>query len=625
MSFSFRDQFWDAVAKERILFREPHHTVSDCNFAQGRINWFLGGKLNVSENCLDRHLATKGDSPAIIWERDEPGQSEVVSYRALHEMTCRIANVLKSHGIRKGDRVGVYMPMCPTAAAVMLACARIGAVHNVVFAGFSSEALAKRLEQSEAKAVFTADRGLRGGKFIPLKSVVDEAVKLSPSVEKVFVMDRTGDESAVVGDKDVALEKEMSQASPDCPPEVLDSEDPLFMLYTSGSTGAPKGLIHTQAGYLTYASLTHELVFDYKPGDVYACVADVGWITGHTYTVYGPLANGATTVMFESIPTYPDPGRYWEMVERLKINQFYGAPTALRLLMKSSDDYVTKYDRSSLRTLGTVGEPINPKAWQWYYDVVGEGRCPIVDTWWQTETGGIMITPRPGPTTEGYKGGAAMRPFYGVDVKLLDPITKVPVEGNDVVGNLCIAQPTPGMARTVYGDHERYIKTYFSDYPGYYFSGDGGWRDPDGDIWLTGRVDDVMNVSGHRIGTAEVEGVLVDHLAVAESAVVSKPHDIKGECIFAFVILKDGVTEVPAKLIADMNGMVSETIGKFAKPENIILCPNLPKTRSGKIMRRILVKLAQGEDDIEKFGDISTLAEPAVVITLIDLVKESKK
>jgi len=535
-------------------------------------------------------------------------------------MTCRIANVLKSHGVEKGDRVGVYLPMCPTAAAVMLACARIGAVHNVVFAGFSAEALGKRLLQSEAKVVFTADRAVRGGKFIPLKAVVDEAVTMAPTVEKVFVMDRTG-AVHLTSDKDVSLEQEMECASIDCPLEILDSEDPLFMLYTSGSTGAPKGLVHTQAGYLTYAGLTHELVFDYKPGDLYGCVADVGWITGHSYVVYGPLSNGATTVMFESTPTYPDPGRYWETVERLKMNQFYGAPTALRLLMKSSDDFVKKYDRSSLRTLGTVGEPINPKAWQWYYDIVGDGRCPIVDTWWQTETGGIMITPRPGPHTDNFKPGAAMRPFYGVDVALMNPDTKAPLQGNDVSGHLCVAHPTPGMARTVYGDHDRFIKTYFAEYPGYYFTGDGGYRDSDGDIWLTGRVDDVMNISGHRIGTAEVEGVLVDHPAVAESAVVPKPHEIKGEGIFAYVILKENVDTDHNTLRQEMSNMVAARIGKFAKPESIILCPNLPKTRSGKIMRRILVKLAKGET--EGFGDTSTLAEPAVLDSLIDLVKSS--
>ncbi|XP_063684443.1 acetyl-coenzyme A synthetase 2-like, mitochondrial [Bolinopsis microptera] len=425
-SIESSDEFWNQIATERIYWREPYQTISDCNFKAGKVNWFTGGKLNVSENLLDRHLVEHSDKAAILWERDEPGQHEIVTYKALHEMTCRIANVLKSHGVSKGDRVGVYLPMCPTAAAVMLACARIGAIHNVVFAGFSAEALGKRLEQSEAKVAFTADRAIRGGKLIPLKSIMDEAAKMAPSVQKVFVMDRTG-AVELTSSKDVSLESEMAGASSECAPVVLDSEDPLFMLYTSGSTGAPKGLVHTQAGYLTYAGYTHQQIFDYKPDDVYACVADVGWITGHSYVVYGPLSNAATTVMFESTPNYPDPGRYWETVERLKINQFYGAPTAVRLLMKSSDSYVTKYDRSSLRTLGTVGEPINPKAWQWYFDIVGEGRCPVVDTWWQTETGGIMIAPRPGldpNNLTNLKPGAAMRPFYGVDIALMSPDTK---------------------------------------------------------------------------------------------------------------------------------------------------------------------------------------------------------
>lgn len=519
--------------------------------------------------------------------------------------------MLKDLGVKKGDRVCVYMPMTPHAVYAMLACARIGAVHSVVFAGFSADALRSRIVDCGCSVVLTADEGLRGGKVIKLKETVDEAVQGCPDVTAVVVQSRTGSADVAYGPLDVRMEEAMAAANPDCPAEPMDSEDPLFLLYTSGSTGQPKGLQHTTAGYLTYASMTHQEIFGYEPGDVYACVADVGWITGHTYVVYGPLLNGATTVLFESIPTYPDAGRYWEMVERLKVKQFYTSPTAIRLLISKGDEYVTKYDRSSLEVLGSVGEPINSEAWKWYNDVVGEGNCTVVDTWWQTETGGVQITPLAGDTD--LKPGAAMKPFFGVEPVLVDANNQV-LEGNPQEGSLCLRTTAPGMSRTIFGDHNRFLDVYYNPFPGYYFSGDGARRDEDGHIWITGRVDDVINVSGHRLGTAEVESALGQHDAIAESAVVGFPHKIKGEGIYAYCILKDGYAESP-ELLDDLNATVRRVVGPFAKPDTIQVTTDLPKTRSGKIMRRILRKVAAGESD--GFGDTSTLTDPSVVDSLV--------
>ncbi|XP_028409880.1 acetyl-coenzyme A synthetase 2-like, mitochondrial [Dendronephthya gigantea] len=610
--------FWREQASSRLQWIKPFTKVMDCDMNIGQHRWFMDGQLNVSENCLDRHVEKNPDSVAFIWEKDEPGTHETLTYRELLKMTCQIANMLKKHGVKKGDRVCIYLPNCPLAAATMLACSRIGAVHSVVFAGFSAEALANRITDAGAEIVFTADQGVRGSKTIQLKRTVDEAVNKCSGVRHVFVMSRTGAD-VPMGKNDIPLEKAMSQESTECPVEPMNSEDMLFLLYTSGSTGRPKGIQHSQAGYLLYTNLTFQYVFDYKPGDIFSCAADIGWITGHSYVVYGPLSNGATSVLFESIPTYPDPGRYWETVERLKINQFYTAPTAIRLLYKYEDEWVKKYDRSSLRILGTVGEPINAEAWHWYNEVVGESRCTVVDTWWQTETGGIFIAPRPSSDNSAPKPEFATRPFFGVEPVLLDS-EGVELRGNNVSGNLCIRGSVPSMARTVYGDHRRFLETYYTAFPGYYFTGDGALRDEDGHYRITGRVDDVINISGHRLGTAEVEDALDNHPDVAESAVVGFPHDIKGEGIYAYVTLKEHATITPENLRLELKELVKKEIGSFAAPELIQVAPGLPKTRSGKIMRRILRKVAANE--FEDLGDVSTLAEPSVVE---GIVNEHKK
>ena len=606
------DGFWAEQALAELDWFHPFSHTREFDWEWGQVQWFLNGRLNACHNCVDRHVATRGDQIALIWESDTPGQGRTVDYRELQREVCRLANVLRHHGIRKGDRVAIYMPMILEAAYAMLACARIGAVHNVVFAGFSAESLRDRINDSGCKAVITADEGLRGGKIIPLKRTVDEAVMACPSVRHVFIAERTGNKIPFYPQRDLWLRAAMDNERPYCPIEHMDSEDTLFLLYTSGSTGQPKGVAHTTGGYLLQCALTHRYVFDYHPGDIYACVADIGWITGHSYVIYGPLANGATTVLFESIPTYPDAGRYWEMVERLGITQFYTAPTALRALAREGDAFVTKYDRSSLRVLGSVGEPINPEAWHWYYDVVGEGRCPVVDTWWQTETGGILITPLPGVTP--LKPGSATLPFFGIEPVLLDE-QGLELQGNEVSGLLAIRSPWPGMARTIQNDHQRFVDTYLRPFPGYYFTGDGCRRDQDGYYWITGRVDDVINISGHRMGTAEVEGALVTHPACAEVAVVGFPHPIKGQAIFAYVILNTGWQE-SAELIGELKNEVRHHIGPFASPEVILIAQGLPKTRSGKIMRRILRKIAA--NTFTDLGDTSTLADPAVVELLIE-------
>ncbi|WP_386174900.1 acetate--CoA ligase [Sulfitobacter sp. R86518] len=606
--------FWLEQA-QRIDWMKPFTKVKDVDFTFGqvKINWFADGALNVSANCIDRHLETRGDQTAIIWEPDSPDEdAQHISYRALHAQTCKMANILRDIGVGKGDRVIIYMPMIPEAAYAMLACARIGAIHSIVFAGFSPDALAARVQGSDAKVVITADYAPRGGKATPLKANADKALAgCDPSV-KCLVVRRTGGDVAWNDARDVdytALEKE---ASDTCAPEEMNAEDPLFILYTSGSTGQPKGVVHTTGGYLVYAALTHEVTFDYHDGDVYWCTADVGWVTGHSYIVYGPLANGATTVMFEGVPTYPDASRFWQICEKHKVNQFYTAPTAIRALMGKGRVFVDGCDLSSLKLLGTVGEPINPEAWNWYNDVVGKGNCPIVDTWWQTETGGHLMTPLPG--AHATKPGAAMKPFFGIKPVVLEPTTGAEIEGNDVEGVLCIADSWPGQMRTVWGDHERFEQTYFSDYKGYYFTGDGCRRDADGDYWITGRVDDVINVSGHRMGTAEVESALVAHPKVAEAAVVGFPHDIKGQGIYCYVSLMSG--ESPSEdLRAELRNWVRSEIGPIASPDMIQWAPGLPKTRSGKIMRRILRKIA--ENDYGTLGDTSTLAEPEVVDDLI--------
>lgn len=619
--FSLRnpEQFWGPLGREKIKWMQDFHTVSSSDLSVGQHNWFLGGRLNVSENCLDRHAEVNPDHVALIWERDEPGTHVKVTYKELLEMTCQIANALRARNVKKGDNVCIYMPVSPHAVAAMLACTRIGAPHSVVFAGFSADALASRIKDANVETVITANEGLRGGKSIPLKQTVDKALDQCPDVKNVLVYQRTRREISFVEGRDFDLEAAMSTESTSCEPENMDSEDPLFILYTSGSTGKPKGVLHSHAGYLLYAMVTHQLVFDYQPGDIYACVADIGWITGHTYVVYGPLANGATSVLFESVPTYPDPGRYWETVQRLKINQFYGAPTAIRYILKYGDDYVTTYDRSSLKVLGTVGEPINEEAWHWYHDVVGEGRCPISDTWWQTETGGILITPRPGDPRHPLKPSKAMNPFFGVHPVLLDSKGKE-IEGNNVSGLLCIKNSVPGMSRSLFGDFERFLDVYYRPYPGYYFTGDGALRDADGHYQITGRVDDVINVKGVRLGTAEVEDIMDNHVHVAETAVVGYPHDIKGEGVYAYVTLKEGITQDPEEILKELRAMVKSSIGSFAVPELIQISPGLPKTRSGKIMRRILRSIAANK--LDSIGDVSTLAEPEVVN---DIIKEHKK
>ena len=605
------DAFWREQA-QRLDWITPFTKVDESSFdeADFGISWFADGQLNVSANCIDRHLATHADQPAIIWEGDDPSESRIITYTQLHEEVCRFANVLKSQGVQRGDRVTLYLPMIPEAAFAMLACTRIGAVHSIVFAGFSPDSLASRIRDCDSRLVVTADEGLRGGKKVALKANVDAAIAHCTSVEKVIVVQRTGADVAMQEGRDLFYGPARDAAASDYAPEAMGAEDPLFILYTSGSTGTPKGVLHTTGGYLLWASMTHEHVFDSRPGDVYWCTADIGWVTGHSYVVYGPLANGATTLMFEGVPNYPDHSRFWQVCDKWNVSIFYTAPTALRALMREGDAYVQAASRTSLRILGSVGEPINPEAWEWYHRVVGEGRCPIVDTWWQTETGGILIAPLPGATD--LKPGSATKPLFGIHPLLVD------AEGKELdgatEGNLCIAKSWPGQMRTVYGDHERFFQTYFTTYPGRYFTGDGARRDEDGYYWITGRVDDVINVSGHRMGTAEIESALVAHAKVAEAAVVGMPHAIKGQGIYAYVTLNANETpsdELRKLLVA----WVRNEIGPIATPDIIQFAPGLPKTRSGKIMRRILRKIAEGETGA--LGDISTLADPSVVEKLI--------
>ncbi len=608
------DGFWAEQANKYVSWFKPWDTVSDWSFGEDdlHIEWYKNAKLNVSYNCLDRHLETRGDQVAIIWEGDDPSEDRKITYRELHEEVSRFANVLKERGVEKGDRVSLYLPMVPEAAVAMLACTRIGAVHSIVFGGFSPDALANRIQDSDCKVVITADQSMRGGKKIPLKANADKAIANCPSVTSCIVVRRGGEPVEWNDDRDVWYDEAVAAASPDCPPEEMDSEDPLFILYTSGSTGTPKGVLHSTGGYLVQAAMTHEAVFDYKEGDVYWCTADVGWVTGHTYIVYGPLANGATTLMFEGIPTYPDISRFWQVIDKHNVNIFYTAPTAIRALMSAGNDPVEKTSRESLKILGTVGEPINPEAWDWYYNVVGNNKCPIVDTWWQTETGAHMMTPLPG--VHELKPGSAMAPFFGVKPVLLDDEGNV-IEGNPAAGNLAIDRPWPSMLRTVYGDHKRFYETYFAMFKGYYFTGDGAKRDEDGDYWITGRVDDVLNISGHRLGTAEIESALVSHEKVAEAAVVGYPHDLTGQGIYAYVTLmmgEIGSDELKGELVAQ----VRKEIGPIAKVNIVQWAPGLPKTRSGKIMRRILRKIAANETD--GLGDTSTLADPSVVDDLIE-------
>ena len=604
--------FW-AKHGNRIDWIKQYSQVSDVSYDAKNlhINWFADGSLNAAANCLDRHLAERGDQTAIIWEGDEPDQQRHISYKELHEDVCKFANVLKANGAKKGDRITVYMPMIPEAAIAMLACVRIGAVHSVVFGGFSPDALAGRIQDCESNMVITADEGVRGGRPIPLKSNTDAALKSCPDCTTVIVVKRTGGAIDWVEGRDVWYEEAMRAASADCPAEEMNAEDPMFILYTSGSTGKPKGVLHTTGGYMVYASMTHQYVFDYHDGDIYWCTADVGWITGHSYIIYGPLANGAITLMFEGVPTYPDSSRFWRIVEKHRVNMFYTAPTAIRALMREGEAPVASCDKSSLRLLGSVGEPINPEAWMWYHKIVGEERCAIVDTWFQTETGGILITPLPGATPT--KPGSATRPFFGIKPVLVDGDNNLLDGAAD--GNLCIDHSWPGQMRTVYGDHQRFIETYFTTFPGRYFTGDGARRDADGYYWITGRVDDVLNVSGHRMGTAEVESALVAHPKVAEAAVVGYPHDIKGQGIYAYVTLIAGAAPDTA-LASELRQWTRTQIGPIATPDLLQWAPQLPKTRSGKIMRRILRKIAANEYD--QLGDTSTLTDPAVVDDLVD-------
>ena len=607
------EAFWEEQARDRLLWQKEFSKVKNVSYSHPdvSIKWFEDGVLNVSENCVDRHLEKKSEEVAILWEGDEPGVSKKITYKELYENVCRFGNVLKDRGIKKGDRVILYMPMVPEAAYAMLACARVGAIHSVVFAGFSPEALASRIIDCGAKAVITANEAPRGGKQTPLKKNVDEALDIAGDIISL-VLRRTSAEVSMKEGRDFWLNDLMDEASTVCPPEAMNAEDPLFILYTSGSTGKPKGVLHSTAGYILYASMTHKFVFDYNDGDIYWCTADVGWVTGHSYIVYGPLANGATTLMFEGVPTYPDASRFWQICEKYKVNQFYTAPTAIRALMGLGDEFVNKNDLSSIRILGTVGEPINPEAWEWYNRVVGKSNCPIVDTWWQTETGGILITPLPGATTT--KPGSATLPFFGIEPAILDPNSGEEISDEECEGVLVIKDSWPGQMRTVFGDHDRFVSTYFNDYKGYYFSGDGCRRDKDGYYWITGRVDDVLNVSGHRMGTAEIESALVAHPKVNESAVVGFPHPIKGQGIYAYVSLMSGEKNSD-ELLKELQDWVRKEIGPIAKPDIIQFSPGLPKTRSGKIMRRILRKIA--EDDFSNLGDTSTLAEPAVVDDLI--------
>ena len=606
------DGFWSDQANAFLLWQKPWQTVSETDMPSGNIRWFDGGQLNVSVNCIDRHLPERAEQTAIIWEGDEPSDDTRISYQELYERVCQLANGLRARGVKKGDRVCIYMPMIPEAAYAMLACARIGAIHSVVFGGFSPQSLKDRILDSDCQTVITADEGMRGGKAIPLKANTDAALASCPDVHTVVTVRRTGGDISWQEGRDIWYSDLTSAQPKSCEPEIVESEDPLFILYTSGSTGKPKGVQHSSAGYLLHAAISHKYVFDYQDGDVYWCTADVGWITGHSYIVYGPLANGATTLMFEGVPTYPDAGRCWQVIDKHQVSVFYTAPTALRQLMAQGDDFVASSSRASLHLLGSVGEPINPEAWEWYHRVVGERRCPIVDTWWQTETGGIMITPLPGATA--LKPGSASRPFFGVQPALMDAQGKL-IEEQAASGNLVIGSSWPGQIRSVYGNHQRVIDTYYSTYPGYYFTGDGARRDEDGYYWITGRVDDVMNVSGHRIGTAEVESALVLHPAVAEAAVVGFPHDLKGEGIYAFVTLMSGDNSDANTLLEELVAMVRQEIGPIAKPDAIQWAPGLPKTRSGKIMRRILRKIAASE--LDNLGDTSTLADPSVVDDLI--------
>jgi len=606
------DEFWRHHGY-RVDWIKPFTKVKHTSYDPHNVDirWYEDGTLNVCANCVDRHLEARGDQVAILWEGDEPDMDLKITYRQLHERVCRFANVLKKLGVKKGDRVTIYLPMVPEAAYAMLACARIGAIHSVVFGGFSPDALAGRINDCDSNLVITADEGVRGGRTIPLKANTDKALEKSPGVQNVLVVKRTNADVAWTEGRDVWLHEQMEQVSADCPPEEMNAEDPLFILYTSGSTGQPKGVLHTSGGYIVFASMTHQYVFDYKDGDIYWCTADVGWVTGHSYIVYGPLANGATTLMFEGVPNYPSPSRFWDVVDKHQVNIFYTAPTAIRALMGAGNDHVTKTSRKSLKLLGSVGEPINPEAWQWFYDVVGEGRCPIVDTWWQTETGGILITALPGAID--LKPGSATLPFFGVQPGLVDN------EGNLIEGagsgNLVIRDSWPGQMRTVYRDHERFVQTYFSTYPGMYFTGDGAKRDEDGFYWITGRVDDVLNISGHRLGTAEIESALVAHPKVSEAAVVGYPHDLKGQGIYVYVTLMAGEQQSD-ELLKELRDWVRQEIGPIASPDIIQFASGLPKTRSGKIMRRILRKIA--EDDFSNLGDTSTLAEPAVVNELIE-------
>ncbi|MEN8006116.1 MAG: acetate--CoA ligase [Candidatus Krumholzibacteriota bacterium] len=617
LSLDDPETFWGKQAETLTWFNQPR-MVFDHDYDNVDFSWYLGGRLNACFNCVDRHLDERGDQDAIIWVKDEPGEYEHITYRQLKHEVAKVANVLKAHGVRKGDRIAIYMPMIPELAYTMLACARLGAIHSIIFGGFSADAIRDRVLDARCKLVVTANEGLRGGKKIKLKDTVDRAVDGLDMVETVLVARRTDTETNMKAGRDFWLDEETRKQRSTCTVEWMGAEDPLFILYTSGSTGQPKGVMHTTGGYMVYASMTHKMVFNYQPNDIYFCAADIGWITGHSYIIYGPLANGATTVMFESIPTYPDAGRYWQIVDDLKVNIFYTAPTAIRAIAREGDKFLENSSRDSLKVLGTVGEPINPETWKWYLEKVGKGHCCIVDTWWQTETGGIMITPLPGVTP--LKPGSATLPFFGVKPLLVDE-EGTPIEGNGVSGNLCIAQTWPGQARTVWGDHHRFYETYFSQYPGLYFTGDGCRRDEDGYYWITGRVDDVINVSGHRMGTAEVESALVAHEAVAEAAVVGFPHEIKGQGIFAYVILGvDTNDATDGELVGALKQQVRQVIGPIATPDQIMIVPGLPKTRSGKIMRRILRNIAAGE--YTDLGDITTLADPTVVEKLIEGHKE---